>query len=220
MSGIVKGLFGGKSRAESVIERARPVSFVAPGLRGAFNESTNTFTLSRDQAVDDALSNLTRGFTGRASAFRQLRGRVAPGFGELTQARVRAIRDAGSRTVGSLRDRLRQRRVLGSSFAEREITSTERQFAEAEEEARAEAKVQELGLTAAFIDQEFSATTEAAASVIRQFNIESALAANVSTATQNMLNANAIARGQAASASEGGAGSFLGTIAGALIGLI
>lgn len=218
MSGLVKGLFGGESGAEKQIAKAQPVSFGAPGLSGRFDRIGNRFDVTRSAELETALSNLTRGLENRSSAFRALRERVRPGFGDVTRARVQAIRDAGSRTVGSLRDRLRQRRVLGSSFADREIAGIESQFAQEEERARAEAAIQETVLTSEILDQETRAAIEAAGALVSQFNLESNMAANLSTATQNFLNQNAIAQGQARAASEGGSGSFIGTVLGGLFG--
>jgi len=214
MSGIVKGLFGGKSRAEKQLERVRPVSFNTAGLSGRFNEGSNTFGVTRSSGLTSALGSLTSRLGERSQAFGNLRKRVSGGFGDLTRAKVDAIRRTGSRTIGNLRGALGQRRVLGSSFAQREIASTEALFGQEEERARAEGVVGELALESELIGREFSGAIEAAQALVGQFNFEASLAANLSTATQNMLNANATAQAQAAASSEGGAFDFLGTVLG------
>ena len=212
MSGIVKGLFGGKSRAEKQLERVRPVSFTSPGLTG--RARGDRVDVSRSAGLTGALQGLVRGLGERSQAFRGLRSRVAPGFGDLTRARVDAIRRAGSRTIGNLRGQLGQRRVLGSSFAQREIASTEALFAQEEERARAEGTVGEIALTGQLIEREFAGAIEAAQSLINQFNFEASLGANLATASQNLQQANATAQAQAAASSEGGAAEFLGTVVG------
>lgn len=212
---FVKSLFGGKSRAEKQLEQFRPVNFRSSGLSGNFNKGSNTFSVSRSAGVDSSLSNLVQGLRGRSNEFAELRGEVRPGFGRLTQSRVDAIRNAGSRTVGNLRQELGRRRILGSSFAEREIASTEATFAQEEERARAEAGVQEIALTGELIQREFAGAIEAAQALIGQFNFESSVAASLSTNTTNALNANLTAQAQAAAAAEGGASEFLGTVIGA-----
>lgn len=212
---FVKSLFGGKSRAEKQLEQFRPVNLRSSGLSTDFNRTTNTLSLDRSGAVDASLSNLVQGLRNRSTEFRNLREDVRPGFGRLTQSRVDAIRTAGSRTVGNLRQELGRRRILGSSFAEREIAGTEATFAQEEERARAEAGVQEIALTGELIQREFAGAIQAAQSIINQFNFESSVGASLATNTTNALNANLTAQAQAASAAEGGAGDFLGTVVGA-----
>ncbi len=189
MSGIFKKMFG-KSSSEKRLRDFTPVSFNSGGLSGRFDKRANTFSLTRSGGVSDALAGITGGLRDRAAAFHGLADRVGPGVGELTQARVGAIRRAGERTVGSLKDRFRQRRVLGSSFAEREIAGVESMFGKEEERAAAEGKLTELGLTAEFLSEAFASGIQSFEALLNQFNLESSLAANVSNAGTNaMLNA-------------------------------
>ena len=156
MGNIVKGIFGGPERR---LKKFRPVNFSAPGLAGTFTKvGKNQFDLdlARSPGVDAALSGLTSGLAARSAEFGALRERVAPGFGDLTRARVGAIRDASQRTVGNLRNRLRQRRVLGSSFGQSQIDATEATFAREEERARAEGVIGEIGLSSELIAREFA----------------------------------------------------------------
>ena len=233
MPSVVKGLFGGSSRAESKLSNFRPQGFSSPGhvfssggagasgggIGGFLNRVVNGGSaggpaLSRTEGMNTALEGLMAGLAGRSRAFGTLLGRVTPGFGDLTRARVQAIRDAGSRTVGNLRSDLNQRRVLGSGFAQREIASTEAMFAQEEERARAEATVQELEMSRQLIGETFSGAIQAAMSAINQFNFETTVAAGLTTSTNELMAANNRAQAEAASASEGGAFELLGTIAG------
>lgn len=93
------------------------------------------FKLKRGKSAQQPIRALRRDL-------RQLR----PGFGRLTQARVKAIERAEGRALGDLREQFGARRVLGSSFANREIASTTAEFGQQEEEARAQAIVQEIAL--------------------------------------------------------------------------
>lgn len=233
MPSVVKGLFGGSSRAESRLQNFRPTGFNTPGLiasqggtaaggrgisgflnRVVGGQGQGGLTLTRTEGMNTALEGLMTGLAGRSRAFGTLLGRVSPGFGDLTRARVQAIRDAGSRTVGNLRSDLNQRRVLGSGFAQREIASTEAMFAQEEERARAEATVQELEMSRQLIGDTFSGAIEAAMSAINQFNFETTVAAGLTTSTNELMAANNRAQAEAASASEGGAFELLGTIVG------
>ena len=76
-----------------------------------------------------------------------LRGQVRPGFGRLTEARVQAIRNAGAESIGNLRKSLSRRGVMGSSFANDAETRTRMATGQEEERARAEAMVEEIGMS-------------------------------------------------------------------------
>lgn len=87
----------------------------------------------------------------RLGALRQdllgLRSEVRPGFGRLTEARVKAIERAGEKATGNLREQFGARNVLGSSFAAREEAGLAAEFGEREEEARAQGIIDEIGAT-------------------------------------------------------------------------
>ena len=142
----VGGAIQQNRKGSNALKGFTPAGFESPGLSGSFNRSTNSFNLRRTAEGEQALTDLRGGFEGLAGEIRGLRGDVKPGFGRLTRSRVEAIRAAGSRTVGNLREELGKRRVLGSTFASREIASTEAEFGRLEEGARAEAFLQELVL--------------------------------------------------------------------------
>ena len=208
------GLIGAfkKSSAEKRLSGFTPTGFRAPGLSA--NISGGGITLNRGSGVDQALSGLTSAFSSRSAEFRGLRGRVAPGVGDLTQARVRGIRDTASRTVGNLREELSKRRVLGSSFAQREIASTEAMFGREEERARAEGALTEIALTQELIAQEFDGAIQAAKSVIDQFNFETTVATNLANQATTAMAATTTAAAQASAARQGGAAELIGTLAG------
>jgi hypothetical protein len=200
VTNIVKGIFGGTPKGVDRLRGFTPASFSAPGLTGRF--ANNRFSLNRTPAGNAALEDLRRGFTDKAAELRDLRPQVAPGFGRLTKSRVEAIRGAGRRAVGNLREELSRRRVLGSSFAQREVASTEAEFGRQEEMARAESFLSELDLTNQLINQEFDAATRGAAAVLGQLNFETSLAAELSSQASNQNNANRIAQAQAQAESD------------------
>lgn len=76
-----------------------------------------------------------------------LRDQVEPGFGKLTTARVKAVKDRRDEAIGNLRESLARRKVLGSSFADDAISRSELTFAQEEESARAQSFVEELGFS-------------------------------------------------------------------------
>lgn len=217
MSGLVKGLFGGTSKAEKRLQEFTPASFTSAGLSGRFNKATQTFSVTRSPELNSAIDNLVGAFEGRAAEFRGLRDQVKPGFGELTRTRIEGLRAARRKSVGNLRSELQKRRVLGSNFARDEVASRELQFDREEDRVRAESFLGELDATVKLIAAETDAAINAVKTVVDQFNLDSTLAANLSANASQQMQANLRAQGEAAAASEGGAFEFAGTIASALI---
>src|SRR3990167_9069073 len=204
MVSIVKGLFGGKSKSEKILQRFTPAGFSTPGLTGTFDKGTNTFSVSRTEEGQRTLDSLRGGFEGLATELRGLRPQVAPGFGRLTESRVQAIRGAGQRAVGNLREELSRRRVLGSSFAQREVVATQAEFGRQEEQARAESFLQDFDATRELIGQEFQASIAGSAAVLDQLNFETGLGAQLSNASSQQMQQNILAQAQARAANEAG----------------
>jgi len=104
----------------------------------------------------DSLSEgISRAFGEQAGLIGDLRQQVRPGFGRLTETRLRGVRDAGRRTIGDLRENLARRRVLGSSFAGDAIARQELAIADQADAIRADAFLKELQLSNDLIDSEF-----------------------------------------------------------------
>ena len=103
---------------------------------------------------------------------------------------------------------------MGSTFASREIASTESEFARLEEKARAESFLQELELTRQLISDEFRASIGGAAAVLDQLNFESSLAAELANSASQQNQATAVARAELHSASAAGFFELAGTLGG------
>lgn len=99
------------------------------------------------------LNPIRGGLTGIGGDLRGLQDQVVPGFGALTQARVNSIRNQMAESVGNLRESLGRRGVLGSSFASDAQSRTEMAFGQAEGEARAQSKIEEINATSAILQQ-------------------------------------------------------------------
>ncbi|KKL57869.1 hypothetical protein LCGC14_2231090 [marine sediment metagenome] len=210
------GKIFGKSSGEKRLARFQPASFSSPGLSGTFKD--NRFTLRRGAETSEALGDIRSLSQEQAGAFRGLRDRVKPGFGELTRTRIDAIRNAGKRTIGNLREELGKRRVLGSTFASREIASTEAEFGRIEEQSRAESFLQELALTGELIKEEFSSSISGVLEILKQLNFETAIGAGLSQSASAQLNANLIAQSEARAAQQAAGEDFLGTVLGFIFG--
>lgn len=145
----IRGGFEG--RAGALRNRAAAIAGQIPTIRGLRGET----------------AALRPGIAGLRGDIRGLRGELRPGFGRLTRSRVEELRGLRGRAVGNLREELSRRRVLGSSFAAREIGALESEFAQQEDQIRAEAFMQELDATNQLLMQELG-TFGAEAGLISQ----------------------------------------------------
>ena len=125
------------------------------------------------------------------------------------------MRATGKRVIGNLRESLGRRRVLGSTFASREIASQESEFGRQEEVARAESFLQELGLTSQLIQEEFNSSIGAVRDILQQLNFETTIGANLATAASAQINANITAQAEAQAAQQAAGESFINNLIGA-----
>lgn len=91
----------------------------------------------------------TAGLTGRLT--NQL-DELRPGFGRLTESRVQGVRNAAGQAVGNVRSALEKRNVLGSSFANQQISQIQREFEQEEDRVRAESFLQEFATQQSIIN--------------------------------------------------------------------
>lgn len=98
--------------------------------------------------VPTVQSNYGQAITGVEDALSKL----GIGFGDLTKARVGAIQNAGTKAESDLRANLARRRVLGSSFANDDISRTKAEFAQQEAEQRAKSYLEELDANTKLIE--------------------------------------------------------------------
>lgn len=149
----------------------------AGGIRVNTNPETGMTTATSNSARNALVDRIGSTYQQEASGLRALQpriaaaynqaisstddllGRVRPGFGELTDAAVTAIDRGRQRATSNLRGELNKRRILGSSFANNQIASTELDFTEQEKAARAESFLQELDLTTQLTEQRLQQTT-------------------------------------------------------------
>ncbi len=216
---VIGKLFGGRTSAERKLAKFEPAGFSAPGLSGRFDRrtkknksGTNQFILSRTEEGDRSLKDLRGGFDELAGEIGDLRADVKPGFGRLLRSRIEGLRNVASRTVGNLREELGRRRVLGSTFASREIASTEAEFGRQEDEIRAETFLQEFQLTRELINDQFRASISGAAAVMDQLNFETGLAAQLSESASRQVLSSNIAMAEASAARHESKLEFLATV--------
>lgn len=219
MTGLVKGIFGGKD-PEKPLRDFSPTGFSSAGLTGSFDKRPGggQYTVTRSAAGNTALRGLQSVLGSKAKEVRGLRSQVTPGFGRLTQARIDALDRGRERTIGNLRQELSKRRVLGSSFGQHQIAAAEAEFTEREEMARAESFLQELQLSQQLIEQEYAASTAGMTAELEQLNFESSIAANLGQKSSEAMQANAFARAELYGAREAAGTEFITNLAGMAVG--
>ena len=131
-------------RIRAAFEQAKQRRQLVQQLRGTYSD------LAGD--LRGAIPGLQEAYQGIIDEYGNLLPQVTPGFGRLTNARVQAIDNARQRERSNLRSNLNQRRMLGSSFASRELDRQAMGFAQQEEMARAESFLAELDMTKRLLD--------------------------------------------------------------------
>ena len=102
------------------------------------------------------LAGVGNKLAGFGSDLASLKGELRPGFGRITEARVKAIKDQAAASVGDLRTQFARRGVLGSSFGQDTESRTKLAFAQAEEQARAQGVLDEIGANVQITQQEIA----------------------------------------------------------------
>ena len=141
-------LSGGTLTSQDPSTAASIKSLLGGGLTGA------------NQAFGDAatanIGGIRAGLQGIQGGIQGLRSRVAPGVGEVTAARVQALRDASASAIGNLRDALGRRGIMGSSFANDAVSRERQAFTQEEASQRAQGKVEEISITSQLFGQEMT----------------------------------------------------------------
>jgi len=185
---VTDKLFGNNIPDE--IKNPRLTSFSSPGLSATFQSPTQ-LALQRSQGTTDALSGISGAFQNQAAELGALQPLVEPGFGRLTEAGIRAVRDARRSSIGDLKQNLARRRVSGSSFGADDIARTNAEFSKKEKEFASEAFVKELALSNELINQKATAQANSFLQALSQANIESNIAATMATGVTSVLSNNA-----------------------------
>jgi len=176
IGGQIGGSIGGKGKkgGTQVGGNSGLVPFDAGGLSLRYQPKSGAVRVTSDAARTNLVNNQSSSFLNQASGIRsgiqpvnaaytsninditEQLGRVAPGFGDLTKARVNTIQNAGRASASDLRSNLAKRRVLGSSFADDAMTRNQMEFAQQEEAARAQSFLEEMDLQNQLSTQRFN----------------------------------------------------------------
>ena len=222
LGGLAGGLFGGDSGSKAIRPSKIP-DIIGGGLRlltTAEGSKGLQFKVRSSNERRAIVSNIANIFGRRAQEFGQLRDALGPGFQNLLNERLNAVRNARSRAIGSISENLSQRRVLGSSFGQAAIAQAEREFGEAEATARAQTFLERIDVESQLITQETGAAIDAFNTELGELDTQLGFAAGslntLTSAATSLANTNA----QLAAAAASGRGQFFAQAGGALGGVI
>lgn len=173
----VGSLLGRRDRRDTDVTQFRPLPFTDPFRTPSFAvgpsgiSRLNQLLPQRQAELGVFTRSLRGGLQDIRGGLTDLRGEVRPGFGRLSRIASTTIRQAGAQAVGNLRSQLQRRNVLGASFADDAIARVQSEFAQREEQALAQAAINEIAATLQ-IDQLDLATSNA---LLQQAQTEAAL---------------------------------------------
>jgi len=179
-----------------------------PSFAPSPNIRTPAFNLTGTPGGNVTLQRLAgpQRFTDILADLADVRGEVKPGFGRFTEAAVTALGEARNRALGTARDILTRRRVMGASFSTNQLASIERAFGIEEEKVRSSALLQEIETTRVLIDQSFRVNLEG----LRLDLDELRLATGVSDSILQVMSQQAVIDKQLAAKAIEGVGGFFG----------
>lgn len=105
-------------------------------------------------------------------------------MGELTQQR---IADVERRTIGTLRDQLARRRVLGAGFAQDAIARAGAEFARESAEAEAQTALQRVDIETQLIERETALNMQSFNVAMESMNMEAVLGAQFVTDANDLM---------------------------------
>lgn len=118
------------------------------------NNISQGFLRSADD-VRGLIPRLGSAFDSRLNELSGFVDQVRPGFGALTDARVQSIRNQRDQTISNAADDFARRGISGSSLAQSALSSIDREFAQAEGEARAQSFLEELDVSTQLTQERF-----------------------------------------------------------------
>lgn len=204
-------IFGSGNDAPRI--QATSPNFSTPGYTGSFTPGVG-YTLNPTNALSTTIGNLQSTFGQAASAFGNLAQTVAPGFSMFRRAGLRDLAFQQKGNISNLTKNLAQRRVLGSSFANASISQANADYDKNRADFIAQSYLQELSASQQLIQQEFTAKANEFKVGIDQMNLETSLAAQLTTNASSSMNQIAVAQAQLdeknAEANAQGLGKLLG----------
>ena len=143
--------------------------------------------ISSSPERDQLVSDISNRFKDLGASFRDLRGKVAPGFSQIRKSRLQAVETARRRNQQNLAGNFARRRFGGSSFAADQLTRADREFAEATAAEEARTFLEEMGATAELLQNEAQADIAGLETILNEMNIQSQVALSVINGAQGSI---------------------------------
>lgn len=185
-----KNPLGSQKRVSKYIDNTF-VPITGGGLRYKFNKlgsGNYGFEIAPSQERLDTVNALSSVYGNSANNVGGLLADVKPGYGRLTDAVVQSLGSARQRGLSDLQGELNRRRLLGSSFGMDTLARAEREYGQAENQARAQAFIAELDASSKLIDQQTTYAANEYITKLNELNMEAGIAFNLSSMMQQSLN--------------------------------
>lgn len=221
---FLANLFGGGGNTQiqpAQINWGGPSGFSSPGVTGSY--SSGQYNIGQTPQLSSAIGGLQNTLQGQAGALKNLAGTVAPGFSQFRRAGLADLATQQKANISNLRDNLAQRRVLGSSFANSQVSQANADYAQNRANFIAQSYLQELSASQSLVNQQYQAAAQSYTVGINQMNLETGVAAQLtqqaSQLSAQMAQAQAGLNQSAAqfnatqeANSQAGLGKFLGSL--------
>lgn len=212
--GLLSRAFGGGDRP----------SFQFPDVRAGGLSLGETgegqIVLGVSQGRRDLVSNLAGQFRTFGQQIGGLRERVGPGFQNVLESRLRGIESGRQRAIGTISENLSRRRVLGSSFGQAAIAQAEREFAEAEANARAQTFLEGIDVEQQLITAENAALIDSFQTELNEQNLQFQAATIPLGGAIQAQTQNSLLQQQLAAQAASGFGAFGAQVGGIIGGLL
>jgi hypothetical protein len=173
----------------------QPKGFNAGGI-SASSGAGGTIRIKDSAGLKSQIGQLQSTFGQQASDLAALRGTVAPGFSQFRQAGLSDIATQGQASVSNLRDEMAKRRILGSSFANSQISQANADIEKARSDFIAQSYLQELSASNSLIQEQYQAATSGFKVGIDQMNFEAGIAAQLTQSANETMSKVATAQAQ------------------------
>ena len=164
----------------------KPGGFSAGGINATYGSGGN-YRLSESPQLQSTIGKLQSTFGQQASELANLRGTVAPGFSLFRQAGLADIAGQGQAAMSNLRDTLAQRRVLGSSFGNAQLSRQQADIEKQRTDFIAQSYLQELSASNQLIQEQYTASVNQYKVGLDQMNFEAGMAADLTKSANAAL---------------------------------
>jgi hypothetical protein len=201
-------LLGGGGGAPKI--NFTPGGFNAGGINASF--SGGGYNISEGPGLAGNLASLQQTYGNEAAAFGKLAGTVQPGFSQFRRAGLSDLATQQKRNLSNLSTNLSQRRILGSSFANSQVSQANADYEKNRADFIAQSYLQELQASTTLTQQQFEASSKQFMVAINQSNLEAGLAAQLTGSANAALSSVAKAQAELDAQAAAGSGKLLGTI--------